>query len=144
MKEKPSKHTEEYWIYAYSPKKFAKKERVVEQDKLKTGKWLVFVDKENIDKVWNKIKSATERGILGIGAKVSTAKPKPADIGYKKNKHVICVYTYDWTDEKDIKKVRGELRKLGVTDKIPYKADIDTLGGKYAVRGHEKISKYYE
>jgi len=40
--------------------------------------------------------------------------------------------------------VREELRNLDITNKIPYKADEDTLSGKYIVRGHTKISKYYE
>lgn len=158
MAEKPSKYTKDYWIFAFSPtykeeelteihKRLIKKKRMLEKNKLKTGKWLIFVNKENIDEVWEKIKSATEQGILGIETKVSTAKPKPADIGYEKDKHVIhviCVYTYDWTDEKDVKRVREELRKLDITNKIPYKADEDTIKGKYAVRGNKKISKYYE
>lgn len=144
MGEKPSKYTKEYWIFASPPKQFIKKKRIVEGGGLKTGKWLIFVNKGNVDEVWEKIKLATEKGLLGIGAKVSTAKPKPVDIRYKKDKHVICVYTYNWTDEKDVKRIRKELRKLGITDKIPYKADINTLKGRYAVKGHKRISKYYE
>ena len=155
MAENPSSYTKDYWIFAFSPaykeeelteihKRLIKKKRMLEKNKLKTGKWLIFVNRENIDEVWEKIKSATEQGILGIEAKVSTAKPKPADRGYEKDKHVICVYTYDWTDEKDVKRVREELRKLDITNKIPYKADEDTIKGKYAVRGDKKISKYYE
>ena len=40
-----------------------------------------------------------------------------------------------------MKRIREELRKLGVTNKIPYKADADP---RYAARGHKRISKYYE
>ncbi len=155
MEEKPSKYTKEYWLFAFSPtykeeelteihKRLVKKRRMLGKSELKTGKWLIFVNRENINEVWEKIKLATEEGILGIEAKVSTAKPKPTDIGYEKDKHVICVYTYDWTDDKDVKRVREELRKLGITNKIPYKADEDTIKGKYAARGHKRISKYYE
>jgi len=57
---------------------------------------------------------------------------------------VICVYTYDWTDERDARRVRQELRHLGVTKKIPYKSDKDTLAGKYATRGQKPIGKYFE
>ena len=114
------------------------------EKQLKAGKWLIFMDREHIDDVWAKIKTATEQGRLGMAAKVSTAKSKSADIGYKKGIHVICVYTSDWTDEKDVKRVREELRKLGITNKIPYKADEDTIKGKYAAKGHKSISKYYE
>jgi hypothetical protein len=57
---------------------------------------------------------------------------------------VICAYTCDWTDEKDVKRVRKELRRLGISSKIPYKVDSDTISGKYANRGNSLISKYYE
>jgi len=57
---------------------------------------------------------------------------------------VICVYTYDWTDKEDVKRIRQELRDLGITRKIPYKADRETLSGKYAIRGDKRISKYFE
>jgi len=44
----------------------------------------------------------------------------------------------------DVKRIREELRKLGVRNKIPYKSDEDTLRGGYRVTGHTRISKYYE
>lgn len=52
--------------------------------------------------------------------------------------------TYDWTDEKDMKRVRAVLRELGIDRKIAYKADDDTFKGRYVVKGDTKISKYYE
>jgi hypothetical protein len=36
------------------------------------------------------------------------------------------------------------LRGLGVTWKIPYKTDADTIAGKYARQGGSRISKRYE
>jgi hypothetical protein len=132
---KPSGVTDVYWLYAERKKgKYPKPRR--------SGKWLIFVDPENVDEVWAKIKKATEEGRLGHASKVATAKPSPL-AGESKTK-VICVYTYDWTDEKDVRRVREELRKLGVATKIPYKADEDTLSGKYRITGHTRISKYYE
>jgi hypothetical protein len=133
---KPSEITDTYWIDAIRKKgKYPKATQ-------KGGKWLVFVDIKNVDEVWAKIKKATEEGKLGSSAKVATAKPNPnaTDIETK----VICVYTYDWTDEIDVKRIREELRELGITNKIPYKSDEDTLSGKYRMRGHARISKYYE
>ncbi len=155
MEKMPSNYTKDYWIFAFSPTykgeelsrihmRLIRKVETMEKSELKTGKWLIFVNKENVDKIWNKIKLATEEGSLGIEAKVSAAKPKSTNIGYEKDKHVICVYTYDWTDEKDVKRVREELRKLGITSKIPYKTDEDTIKGKYTSKGHKRISKYYE
>jgi len=100
------------------------------------------VDRNGVDAVWATIKEATEAGRLGGSAKVATAKPNP--YATDPNTKVICVYTYDWTDEADVRRIRVELRALGITQKIPYKADADTLRDKYRVTGHRRISKYFE
>ena len=131
----PSKATDGYWIFA------SRKKGKYPRPTPKSGKWLIFVNEREVDAAWAKIKRAVEEGRLGQEVKVSTPKPKPADIGYKKAEHVICVYTYDWTDKKDVKRIREELRKLGITNKIPYKADDDP---RYAARGDKGISRYYE
>jgi len=133
---KPSEVTDAYWIYAI------REEGEYPKTTQRSGKWLIFVDPKNVDEVWAKIKEATEGGKLGDSAKVATAKPNP--LAGKSDTKVICVYTYDWTDEKDVKRIREEVRKLGITNKIPYKADEDTLSGKYRIMGHRGISKYYE
>ena len=133
---KPSEVTEVYWIYA------SRKKGEYPNSTPRSGKWLIFSDIKVVDEVWAKIKKATEEGKLGDRAKVSTAKPNP--LATDPNKKVICVYTYDWTDEVDVRRIREELRKLGVTDKIPYKSDEDTLSGKYRITGYTRISKYYE
>jgi hypothetical protein len=101
------------------------------------GKWLLFVPVAQIDEVWATIKAATESGKLGSTARVATARPNPN--GARPGMRVICVYTYDWTDEKDVRRVREALRDLGVTWKIPYKADADTHSGRYAKRGDKRI-----
>lgn len=133
---KPSEVTDVYWIYAM------RKKGKYPRSTPRSGKWLIFVDPENVNEVWAKIRDAVEEGKLGDSAKVATAKPNP--LAGKSNAKVICVYTYDWTDEEDVRRIREELRKLGITNKIPYKADEDTLSGKYRVKGHTRISKYYE
>ncbi len=133
---KPSEVTDSYWLGA--ERKIGAYPGHTENG----GKWLIFVPASQIDEVWEKIKRATEEGKLGSSAKVSTAKPNPN--AKDPNSKVICVYTYDWTDEKDAKRVREELRHLGIMSKIPYKADNETFSGKYANRGNTRISKYYE
>ncbi|MEK7068784.1 MAG: putative phosphothreonine lyase domain-containing protein, partial [Patescibacteria group bacterium] len=100
-------------------------------------KWLVFVNDHSLPGVWNKIKTALEEGKLGDLAKTS-AKRSGSE------RKVICVYTYDWTDREDVKRVREELRRIGITRKIPYKADEDTERGVYRTNSREKVSKYYE
>ena len=133
---KPSEVREVHWIYAF------RKKGEYPESTSKSGKWLIFVDRKDVDEVWRRIKDAVEEGKLGNKAKVSTAKPKPKY--YDEKKHVICVYTYDWTDREDVMRIREELRKLGIKNKIPYKADEDTLKGRYRFKGDEGISKYYE
>ena len=133
---KPSQITDVYWIYA--------KNDVVSypKDTERSGKWLIFVPTDKIDAVWATIKKATEKGLLGKFSKVATAKPNP-NAPTSKDK-VICVYTYDYEDEKDVMRIREELRKLGIVSKIPYKTNKATLENKYSVRGNTRISTYYE
>ena len=133
---KPSEVTDVYWIYA------ERKKGKYPKPTSRSGKWLIFVDPKNVDEVWAKIKEAVEEGKLGDSAKVATAKQNL--LAGKSNAKVICVYTYDWADERDVRRIREELRKLGITNKIPYKADEDTLSGKYRMKGHARLSKYYE
>jgi hypothetical protein len=132
----PLEVTEVFWLHAER-----RKGRYPESTP-RAGKWLVFVPLNSLDDVWSKIKLATEEGRLGGSSKVGTARPNPN--ATNPNSRVICVYTYDWKDEKDVRRVREELRKLGIIAKIPYKSDEDTLSGKYRITGHTRISKYYE
>jgi hypothetical protein len=133
---KPSEVTSSPWIYA--ERKAGSYPPATERN----GKWLVFVLVEEVDQAWSKIKEATEAGELGDSAKVATMWPRPhiSDQGSR----VICVYTYDWMDEADVRRVRQALRELGFTWKLAYKSDRDTLDGKYRHRGDTRISKYYE
>ena len=134
--EKPSKVTEVYWLYAIRQK------GTYPRPTSRSGKWLIFVNRNEVDTVWATIKHATEEGKLGGSAKVATAKlsPQATDPDTK----VICVYTYDWRDAADVRRIRAELQVLGITQKIPYKTDADTFQEKYQVAGHQRISKYYE
>jgi hypothetical protein len=133
---KPSEEINVYWLHA------EREEGDYPEQTSRSGKWLIFVNVENVDEAWEKVKNATEQGKLGFASKVATAKPNPNAID--PSKRVICVYTYDWKDEKDVRRVREELRRLGITNRIPYKADADTLSGKYRAKGDQRISKYYE
>ena len=133
--ELPSQVTDRYWVYAY------RQTGNYPRATINSGKWLVFVKLDELDETWLKIKKSVEEGRLGNSAKAATALHHPMAIDSITK--VICVYTYDWTDKEDVMKIRKELRKLGITWKISYKADIDTRMGNYRKRGKEKISKYY-
>lgn len=57
---------------------------------------------------------------------------------------VICVYSYAYTDKDDVMRIRQELRKIGIENKIPYKTDKATGQGQYQIKGNSRISVYYE
>lgn len=102
------------------------------------GKWLVFVNEENVDEVWPKLRAATESGLLGEVTKASKRQ------GKTRTSFVIYVYTYDADDDEDVSRVREALRALGVTERIPYKTDADTRSGRSKSAGDKDISKRYE
>lgn len=103
---------------------------------------MIFVDRANVDEAWEKVVAALTQARLGDYAKVSTARPSPNAAAPRT--HVICVYTYDADDEDDVRRVRNSLRDLGFVKPIAYKTDQATFDGRYQVRGHQRISKYYE
>ncbi len=126
----PSKCNHIYWLYAERQKGRYRKATK------RSGKWLIFAPAAEIDALWVKVRELTERGKLGNDSKVSTKR------GNKGRDHVICVYTYDWTDEADCMRIREGLREAGIEKPLPYKADADTLAGRYAEKG-KTLSKYY-
>jgi hypothetical protein len=123
----PSKTTRMYWIVQDAPS--IRPDAI--EDEL-AGKWLIFLQPEDVDLAWRKVRDATSRGELGISAKVSTSKPNPdARDGMK----VIYVYTADWRDEAEVMRVRERLRELGFTERIGYKRNIETFRGEYSGKG---------
>lgn len=129
----PSKTFQARWIEQDSPHVDGKA-----ADIEKAGKWLVFLPMDVVDDVWRQIRDLTWEGKLGLSAKVSTAKPDP---DARDDRKVIYVYTADWEDESDVMRVREELRKIGITDRIGYKRNIETFKGEYSARG-KKVTFY--
>lgn len=105
----------------------------------KAGKWLVFVLPGEVDALWTSIASAVQAGHLGPAAKVSTRLRDPAFAHQRE--HVICVYTEDARDEADVRRVRDALRRIGITESIPYKTDDQTLAGLYAGSGLPRLRR---
>ena len=132
---RPSKTRDVYWTFAR--RKTGNYPRATER----SGKWLLFVPRDEVDDVWSRVKRALEVGRLGDSAKVSTARPNPN--ASDPRSHVICIYTHDSDDVADVMRVREELRSLGFVNKIPYKTDEATHAGRYVVRGNKRVSKYY-
>lgn len=123
----PSMTTRMYWIIQEAPD--IAPEAI--EDEL-AGKWLIFLPPDKVDEAWKTVRDATCAKILGISAKVSTAKPNPDSRDQMK---VIYVYTADWQDEAEVMRVREELRKLGFAERLGYKRNIETFKGEYAQKG---------
>lgn len=108
----------------------------------RAGKWLIFVDRDEVDGWWQKISAAIDAGVLGGVAQVSTVRPNR--LSPNPSRHVICVFTYDSADRADVARIRGALRDLGVTEKIAYKTNQATREGRYKVRGDKNVALYWE
>ncbi|MFH0967694.1 MAG: putative phosphothreonine lyase domain-containing protein [Methanobacteriota archaeon] len=129
----PSKTIQTYWIIQDAPETDP---HATEDEK--AGKWLIFVQPDQVDEIWKKIRDLTWQNELGILAKVSTAKKNPDS---RDERRVIYVYTADWEDEEEVMRVREKLRSIGVIDRIGYKRNIETFKGEYASKG--KRVTYY-
>lgn len=127
----PSKVRDRYWLHAVNPKGACSRN---------PGKWLLFIPTARIDAAWEVIRRETEGGRLGPEAKVATAMPNSN--GTNRGVRLICVYTSDFEDLEDVRRVRQRLRELGYVKKIPYKTDAATTAGKYARNGDKKISLF--
>ena len=89
------------------------------------GKWMIFASERSVDEVWSKVARAVVRGELGSTAKVGPPAPKLTGSA-RPAAQVICVYTYDFTDDVDVTRVRRRLRQLGFDRKLCYKPDAYT------------------
>ena len=128
-KQLPTNTTNVFWIYADYPRYIFQK---AEEERL-PGKWLLFETKEDINQTWNKIKEATEKGLLGPYSKVSTMKEK----GFDKNTFVICIFTEDFNNSEDVNRIENCIRDLGIQNKLSYKLNRDA--GKYEKDGHSDL-----
>ncbi len=97
------------------------------------GKWLVYRPHADIDDAWKLVAKAVFDRTLGAGAKVSTINEP-----LSKRRHVICVYTRNYLDLEDVRRVRGLLREMGFTEALCYKPDIYTYLNIYS--GTTKLS----
>ena len=99
------------WIKAYG--------RLPSKKIKNRGKWMTYIPIEYANDVWKKIQISTEQGNLGYYSKMSAPILRS---DRKTMVCVLCVYTYDCHDIKDIIRVREELRKLGFVKPISYQS----------------------
>lgn len=90
-----------------------------------SGKWMLFPGAEELPRSWRIVAEATAAGKLGPMSKVGTWEP-----GSEKKGTLICVYTYDFNDYEDVKRVLAELLRLELFRQsgrqIYYKCDAYT------------------
>jgi len=86
---------------------------------------MLFVPSLDVNDVWAVVARATVVGDLGIAAKVA-----PTDGDNSRNEHLICIYTEDFSNIEDVKRVVAKLKDLGcITTRgraIYYKPDMYT------------------
>jgi Domain of unknown function (DUF1917) len=134
---RPSLVTGDYWLYADDPS-HTQADR--DPTATTTGKWLLFVPRQDVDDVWAIVAALVEQGELGPSAKVATARQNSNSSG-EKDMHVIAVYANDWRDVVDVRRILKTLRREGLARGwVHFKRDRETLAGAYALRGHQGVS----
>ena len=97
-----------------------------------SGKWMLFPTPDDVNRIWSLVATATANGELGHAAKVATD-----DGSGNATPRLICVYTEDFPDMSDVRRVLGRLVDMGLVIKnkkgpmgeergIYYKADAFT------------------
>lgn len=71
---------------------------------------MIFCQADEVNAVWAVIARATANNELGIAAKVAP------DEGDNRRPRLMCIYTKDFTDMKDVKRVAQKLKDLGVIE----------------------------
>jgi hypothetical protein len=110
-------------------------------DTLPSGKWLIYLQRNEVDETWKILSSAIISGKLPYKAKVSTAKPNPNSTD--RNSHVICVYTPNYLFREDVRNCRRILFEMGFKNMLYYKPDIMTLENMYRVTGSRINHRYF-
>lgn len=79
-----------------------------------TGKWMLFPEARDVNSVWKVVADNTASGELGICAKVATGS---GDMdGKTKQQRLVCVYTKDFSDGEDVRRV---VRQMEILDLVP-------------------------
>jgi len=93
---------------------------------LKPRQWMLFPQADDVPRAWKLICEAVVEDRLGPSAKVGTEGLKG-----RSNQRLICVYTRDFSDEEDIRRVVEELASMNLSPRdgskgLYYKPDAFT------------------
>jgi len=106
-------------------RKLTPKRKELEQDLRKvaketaclSGKWMLFPQVDDVDRVWRAVCEGVDSGKLGPTAKVAT---NGGEVRNERETHLrlICIYTKDFSDEKDVRRVLDALLEMNLV-KLP-------------------------
>ncbi|KAI9722873.1 MAG: hypothetical protein M1828_004439 [Chrysothrix sp. TS-e1954] len=93
------------------------------------GKWMLFPNAADVDRIWAVVAEAVVNDQLGMAAKVASADAEPTRSG-----KLICIYTKNFSDLADVRRVLETVFDLGLAKRdrskdsrgIYYKADAYT------------------
>jgi len=131
----PSQVLDDYWVYAERPASAGP----YPKPSPRNGKWMLFVPPDEMDAWWQKVCDALTAGKLGAHAKIATMRENSLARGNKAK--LICIYTYDSDDIKDVNRILRGIRELGELRRIYYKEDAETRAGNYSGSG-KVVTKY--
>ncbi|RFU29112.1 hypothetical protein B7463_g7220, partial [Scytalidium lignicola] len=93
---------------------------------VRSGKWMLFCPASEVNAIWSIVARHTANNELGVAAKVSPYDPN----GTRSAARVICIYTKDFLDIEDIRRVIRKLQDLDLVETkgrpIYYKPDAYT------------------
>ena len=105
------------------------------------GKWMLFPHEDDASGVWKRVVGAVIEGKLGTAAKIAT------DSDGGKGTRLICIYTKDFSDEADVKRVVLQLQKMDLLPKngysIHYKCDAYTYLNIYSTNEYGLAASLY-
>ncbi len=107
---RPSDYTSVYWIEA------KRQAGDTQAPTANAGEWRATLPADEVDAIWERVKSLTARGELGYKSKVSTQGLTNRD------ERLLCARTYDAGDRADVERVGEALRALGLHG-LEYVAD---------------------
>lgn len=81
-----------------------------------SGKWMLFPSPADVDRIWATVCQGVLDGKLGPAAKVATADDVGLEGGGERGR-LVCVYTADFSDIKDVKRVLLSLKEMGLVDR---------------------------
>lgn len=89
------------------------------EQKCTVGKWMLFFKPDQADEKWEEIARATAQGKLGCSAKINPTKELTQDA-------LCCIYTKNFADKDDVKRVLTSLKEMGFHVRSGYKPDFFT------------------